>query len=340
MIRPLLALTILPLPALADVPQVMTDIAPIHSLTAQVMGNLGAPDLLLPPGADPHDFALRPSDAARLGEADLVIWVGESLTPWLVEPLTTLAPQAALVSLIDAPGWDMLEVREEVGAHGNHDDHDEHDEHDEHSDHDDHSDHDHDAGHDDDDHSGHEDHDDHEGHDHGDFDPHAWMDPSVAATWLDSIAAQLGQVDPENAPTYAANAAAAILTLEALEQTITAQLVGFSDTAYVLPHDGYQYFEKRFGLNAQATIAGIDGRTPGPAQIAAIREQMSDSNVVCVFSDAAIGTRWADVVTEGTQANTTDIDGIGVGLTAGPALYNEMLTRLADNFAQCLSPAS
>jgi len=73
MIRLLPAAMILPLPALADVPRVMTDIAPIHSLTAQVMGDLGTPDLLLPPGADPHDFALRPSDAAALGNADIVI---------------------------------------------------------------------------------------------------------------------------------------------------------------------------------------------------------------------------------------------------------------------------
>ncbi len=311
MIRPLLALTLLPLPALADAPRVMTDIAPIHSLTAQVMGDLGVPDLLLPPGADPHDFALRPSDAARLGDADLVIWIGENLTPWLEEPLATLAPQAAFVSLLDTPGWDMLDIREEVDGHDDNADH-----------------------------AGHEDHDDHAGHDHGDFDPHAWMDPSVAIVWLNVIATQLSKADPENAPTYASNAAAAIASLQTLEQTITTQLSDFSDSAYVLPHDGYQYFESRFGLNAQAAIAGIDGRTPGPAQVAMIRDQMAEINVVCVFSDAAIGTRWANVITEGTQANTANIDGIGVGLAAGPALYEEMLTRLADNFAQCLSPAT
>jgi len=48
-------------PALADAPRVVTDIPPVHSLAAMVMDGVGTPELLLPPGASPHDFALRPS---------------------------------------------------------------------------------------------------------------------------------------------------------------------------------------------------------------------------------------------------------------------------------------
>jgi zinc transport system substrate-binding protein len=302
MIRWLSVLCLLPLPALADVPRVVTDVAPIHSLTAQVMGNLGQPDLLLPPGADPHDFALRPSDAGRLAESELVIWVGEGLTPWLAEPLATLAPQAALLSLLDLSGWEQLEVR------------------------------DHKEDHDGDDHGHSHDH----GHDHADIDPHAWLDPSVAAVWVKAIGQELGKIDPENAATYQANAAAAVQDLTALEPAIAAQLHGLSDRTYVLPHDGYQYFEARFGLTAQAAIAGIDARTPGPAQIAALRDQLAATNVVCVFSDAEIGDRWAAVITEGTTTNTANIDGVGRGLDAGPTLYSEMLARLAGQFAACL----
>ncbi len=296
MIRLLAALCALPMAAWAEVPRVMTDIAPIHSLTAQVMGDLGTPDVLLPPGADPHDFALRPSDAALLGNADLVIWVGEGLTPWLEDPLNTLAPQAAQVRLLDAPGWDALEVR----------DNKEHD----------------------DDHS--------HGHDHGDVDPHAWLDPAVARAWVAVIAEKLSEVDPENAAVYKANANVATVGLEALEQRLAGNLAGLADRPYVLPHDGYQYFEARFGLAAQAAIAGIDARTPGPAQVAALRDQVAATGVVCVFSDAEIGDRWAVLVTEGSDAKMASIDGVGVGLDAGPALYGAMLERLANSFQVCL----
>jgi zinc transport system substrate-binding protein len=316
MIRFLAAFSLLPSVALADVPRVVTDIAPIHSLTAQVMGDLGQPDVLLPPGADPHDYALRPSDAERLGAADLVIWVGESLTPWLEEPLETLAPQAPRFELLEVGGWEKLEARGK-GDHG-HEDHG----------HDDH-------GHDD---HGHDDHGDEHAHDHGDYDPHAWLDPVVAQTWISAIAGELSALDPDNAATYAANAKATIAALAALEADLAAQLAGLSDRAYILPHDGYQYFEARFGLTAQAAISGIDARTPGPAQIAALREEMAAQNVVCVFSDAEIGDRWATVIIEGTSAKTAAIDGVGAGLAAGPALYGQMLERLAAQFAGCLGP--
>jgi zinc transport system substrate-binding protein len=77
--RPALAaLAALPLaaPAAADVPRVAADIAPIHSLAAMVMGDLGEPALIVRPGASPHGYAMRPSEAGALQEADLVVWVG------------------------------------------------------------------------------------------------------------------------------------------------------------------------------------------------------------------------------------------------------------------------
>lgn len=329
MIRYMTAALILPLPAFADVPRVITDIAPIHSLAAQVMGDLGQPDVLLPPGADPHDFALRPSDAARLGDAEVVIWVGAGLTPWLQEPLDTLAPQAVQVSLLETSGWTTLEIREDVKSDG----HDDHANHDGHEDHDDHKDHAHDE-----DHAHEEDHAHDHDHDHGDFDPHAWLDPTVAQVWVTAIATALSETDPDNAATYAANAAAAVAALETLQAETAAKLEGLGTRAYVLPHDGYQYFENRFGLTAQAAIAGIDARTPGPAQIASLRDEMAANNVVCVFSDAEIGDRWAQVITEGTDAKTVNIDGVGVGLDAGPDLYAAMITRLSDGFLECLGP--
>ncbi len=358
MIRFALPAALIPFAAHADVPRVMTDIDPIHSLTAQVMGDLGTPDVLLPPGADPHDFALRPSDAAALGDADIVFWVGEGLTPWLAEPLETLAAGAAHISLLEVEGWTKLDIRE-AGHHDHgHEDHDDHGHDDEHG-HDDHDDHGHDDhkddehGHDDhghDDHGhddhGHDDHkdeaqDDHghddHAHDHGDFDPHAWTDPQVAQVWVAAIAAALSDADPENAATYAANAKEAITGLAALDAEIASSLDGLSDRAYVLPHDGYQYFEVRYGLTAQASISGSDARTPGPAQIAEIREELAENNVVCVFSDAEIGENWANLIIEGTDVRTAQIDAVGVGLDLGPDLYADLMIRLSNQFVTCLS---
>ncbi|SFD64452.1 zinc ABC transporter substrate-binding protein [Tritonibacter multivorans] len=175
--------------AQADAPRVVTDIAPVHGLVARVMQGVGEPELLVPAGASPHSYALKPSQAGALSQADAVFWVGHELVPWLEGSLETLAVDAHVTELLDAPGTKTFEFREGATfeGHDHHDDHG-HDDHDEHAHgdhgHDDHDEHAHDDhGHDDhdehahDDH-GHDDHDEHAHDDHGhdDHDEHAHDD--------------------------------------------------------------------------------------------------------------------------------------------------------------------
>jgi zinc transport system substrate-binding protein len=105
-------------PALAEVPQVVTDIPPVHSLVAQVMGDLGQPELLLAKGADEHDFQLKPSQAGAVADADLVVWIGPELTPWLESALEARPEEAAALALLDAEGTMR---REYGGGHAEHD---------------------------------------------------------------------------------------------------------------------------------------------------------------------------------------------------------------------------
>jgi len=100
-------------PALAEVPLVVTDIPPVHALVAQVMGELGQPELLLAKGADEHDFQLRPSQAGAVADAGLVVWIGPELTPWLENALETRAEGAASLALLDAEGT----VRRDYDGH-------------------------------------------------------------------------------------------------------------------------------------------------------------------------------------------------------------------------------
>jgi zinc transport system substrate-binding protein len=100
-------------PALADVPAVVTDIAPVHSLTAKVMGELGVPGVLVDRGADPHSYQLRPSQARALAGADLIIRVGPELTPWMDRMLAGPAPEQ-VVGLLAAPAT----IRRAYGENG------------------------------------------------------------------------------------------------------------------------------------------------------------------------------------------------------------------------------
>jgi zinc transport system substrate-binding protein len=113
MLRLALASCLVALPALAEPPRVVTDIPAIHSLAAQVMGDLGAPALLLDKGADAHDFQMRPSQARALADADLVFWVGPEMTPWLDRALAN-ATKARSIALLESPGTTR---RQSIGVH-------------------------------------------------------------------------------------------------------------------------------------------------------------------------------------------------------------------------------
>jgi len=98
--------------AVADVPKVAVDIAPVHSLVSKVMNGLGSPSLIIPPEASPHEYQLRPSEAKALQDAKLVFWVGEDLTPWLEKALSTLAKEASVTTLLEVEGVELLDFRE------------------------------------------------------------------------------------------------------------------------------------------------------------------------------------------------------------------------------------
>ncbi|MBV1866216.1 MAG: zinc ABC transporter substrate-binding protein [Rhodobacteraceae bacterium] len=108
----LLALLMLAKPVQAKTLHVVTDIAPVHSLVALVMQGVGQPELLVTPGATPHGYALRPSQARILQQADMVFWIGEALTPWLLKPLDNLAQSAVKIPLQAAEQAIRLHYRE------------------------------------------------------------------------------------------------------------------------------------------------------------------------------------------------------------------------------------
>ena len=360
--------------ALADVPSVAVDIAPVHSLVARVMQGVGEPSLIVAPGASPHEYSLRPSEATALQEADLVFWVSPDLTPWLEGAIETLAGDATVTELLEVDGTTELAFREgasfEVHDHGDEDhadedhvdgdhvdgDHDDHDhDHDEHAEGEEHDEHGHEehaeeAGHDDhgheehaegddhghDDHEEHADADGHEGHDHGAYDPHAWLSPDNGAVWLNAIAAQLSAADPDNAGAYFANAAAGRDELTALSAEINGILDPVRGRNFIVFHDAYQYFETAFDFPASGAISVSDASDPSPARIAEIQARVAEQGVTCVLSEPQFDPGIVAAVMDGSEANTGVLDPLGSDLEPGPDLYGNVLRNLATALADCL----
>jgi len=315
--------------AWADAPRVATDIAPVHALVSIVMDGVGSPDLTIPPGATPHSYAMRPSEARALAGADLVVWVGPALTPWLDEPIETLAGGAVHLTLQDSAGTEVLENRSGVAfeahehAHGeyNMDGHDDHDDHADHA-----ADSDHDAHMDQDDHAA-----------EGGIDPHMWLDPVNASFWLGTIAESLAQIDPDHGDTYRANAAKGQADLAALTATLETELAPLQGKPFVVFHDAYHYFEARFGTEASAAISLSDGAAPSAARLTELRHVIEDANAVCIFTEPQFNPGLVAALDGDGRLKTAALDPLGAGLTLGATLYPELIQSLAASFVECLS---
>ncbi|WP_238366304.1 zinc ABC transporter substrate-binding protein [Mesobacterium pallidum] len=316
MIRPaLISLSLLgATAALADVPRVATDIPPVTSLVAQVMDGLGAPESFLPASADPHHVTLRPSEAQALAGADLVVWIGPGLMPGVAESLPALAGDARVLELSAAQGTERLPFRQRADFGAGHDDHDAHGDHAD---------------------EGHEDHGDEDGHDYGDTDPHAWLAPANAAVWLQVIAEELSTLDPENAATYATNAAAAQARLAEAVETATADLADIPSHDIAVDHDAFQYFERAFDLHAVLTVTTTDDAQPGPREMAEIQERLANAGIACLLVESEASARQLRTL-GGGEIGFVVADPMGGWLDVPVAdLYPAMITSLAGQLAAC-----
>ena len=311
--------------AAEDGPRVVASIKPIHSLVAAVMQGVGTPDLIVKGAASPHTYAMKPSDAAALQAADIVFWAGDDLEAFLVKPVATLATKARVVELIDAPGLQKLPFREggpfEPHVHEGEDEH-----------------HDAAAGAEDDhDHAdeaaaaGHEDHDH-----HGNTDMHFWLDPENARAMAEAIETTLAAADPAHAAIYRANTDKLGARLHALTATTAAELRPVADKSFVVFHDAYQYFERRFGVRAAGSITVSPEQIPGVQRIDAIQAKVKSLGATCVFAEPQFEPRLVSVVTENTDARSGVLDPEGAALSDGPDLYFQLIENLATSLKSCL----
>lgn len=327
MLRPTLLASLLlsTAPALAQVPRVAVDVPINHSLASIVMGDLGTPELLLERGGDPHHAQLRPSQARAVATSGLVIWTGESLSPWMHDVVETLAAGRVLEladveGLIRQPFADIQRFAQAEEAHDGHD-HDGHDDHDDHDDHDE-------PGHDD---HGHD-------HDHDGTDPHLWMNTANAALWLNAVARQLAEIDPANAQTYLTNASVGADQIAMLGVELAGVLQPAQGTGLVMHHDAFGYLATQFGLTILGTVAAGDAAGPGAARITALREALQSAGAVCIFPEVNHSDAYVRVVAEGTALRIgAPLDPAGVMLDPGPDLYSMMMRQTAQAIADCVT---
>lgn len=281
----------------SPVPNVVVSIKPLHSLVAAVMGDLGTPALIVKQAGSEHGYALKPSDAKLLAKADIIFIANPNMEFFLAKPIDSLGLSDRAIALSDTPGIELLPIRE-GGLFESEE----------------------------------------EGHDHAhatDF--HFWLDPENAEKVVSYIADVLATKDPDHKTIYHENAVIYTKQLVQLEQDTQQSLSAVKDENFIVFHDAYHYFERRFGLHAVGSVALDPERQPGAKRVSAIRQTILRENVVCVFAEPQFPNKLVSIIVEDTPARIGMLDPLGQTIPEGSALYLELIRNLRDNFVQCLS---
>lgn len=287
-------------PARAEVPTVVTDIPAVHSLVAQVMQGVGAPEILLDKGSNPHSFQMRPSQAQSLSQADLVFFIGPELTPWLERAIDGVGVRGKEIELLEVEGT-VLRMFEELEEHEEKLDEQGHEE-----------------------------------HNHDGLDPHAWLTPKNAIVWLDVIAAELAEIDPDNSTAYHDNANVAKQRIQQLDTEIAALLVPMKDVPIIVFHDAYGYFADHYGLYIASAIRKGDAATPGAAHLMEVREVIAKSGIACAFGEEQHDPALLNSLSADANINIgAALDPAGSSLEYGPELYGNLIRKLALDISQC-----
>ena len=302
-------------PANADL-KVVASIKPIHSLASYLMDGVGKPSLIVDGYASPHGFAMKPSHAKMLQDADIVFWVGEDLENFLEKPLKSIAKKAEKIELMEIKGLNKLKFRGRNIFDG-HDDHG-HDE-------DGHDDHGHEE-------EGHDDH-GHEGHAHGEYDPHIWLDPANAKTILNEMVEHLIENDEKNASIYKSNLGKALKDIDKLISDVNSELN--QNISFIVFHDAYQYFENRFNVKVLGAFTVNTDVMPGAEQLSEIREIIEHDKVGCIFSEPQFNPDIINAVAKDMDIKTGVLDPLGATLDPGKGLYFKLIKNMSNSFKGC-----
>jgi len=278
--------------------KVLTSIKPLQLIAAAVQDGVAIPEVLLPPGASPHNYALRPSDVRKVQSVDLLYWIGPDMEGFL--PRVLNGRTLPSVAVQDLPGMKLRRFAEDSHSHA-----EEADEHD---------------------------------HDHrpGTLDAHLWLSPVNARVIADKMAADLSTADPANAERYQSNAKAFDERLDALDQRLKKRLASVEGKPYFVFHEAFDYFEEAYGLKHAGVFSVATEVQPGAQHVAAMRKRLQEVGKTCVFSEPPLRPRLAETLVAGLPVKLAELDALGGYTPATAQGYEQVLEKLGNDLAGCL----
>ncbi|MFU2317515.1 zinc ABC transporter substrate-binding protein ZnuA [Rahnella sp. PCH160] len=277
---------------------VLASVRPLGFIAAAIADGVMPTEVLLPDGASPHDFALRPSDIQRMRAADLVVWVGPEMEAFMTKSVAQLPPNRQ-VQIAALPAVKPMLIK---GS-----DDDEHD-------------HDHDDG----------------DHHHGEYNMHVWLSPEIARETAIAIHDKLVGLMPQKKQQLDANLLHFEDGLTKADKNLGNILQPVQGKGYFVFHDAYGYFEKHFGLSPLGHFTINPEIQPGAQRLHLIRTQLVEQKATCVFAEPQFRPAVITAVAQGTKVRMGTLDPLGSGIVLGADSYVNFLSQLTNQYLSCL----
>ncbi|MCU0576954.1 MAG: metal ABC transporter substrate-binding protein [Desulfobacterota bacterium] len=255
---------------------IVTTLFPLYDFAGNIGRERVDVSLLLPPGVEAHAYEPKPSDIARISSADLFVYTGNFMEPWVGDVLKGI--HSPKLKVVDCSKGVTL-FRQEHPGEGHSPDHEgEHYEHE-------------------------------HGHSRG-VDPHIWLDLGNARKMSASIAAALVEIDPGGRETYEANARAYDHVLSSLDGRYRETLSSCPRKEFIHGgHYAFGYLARRYNLHYIAAQGFSPDSEPTPRQLAAMTRTIREHSLKYIFTEELVEPRVARTLSRETGAEVLTLHG-------------------------------
>ncbi|WP_347290378.1 zinc ABC transporter substrate-binding protein ZnuA [Kluyvera georgiana] len=288
---------------------VVASLKPLGFIASAIADGVTETQVLLPDGASEHDYSLRPSDAKRLQNADLVVWIGPEMEAFMDKSTQSISSaKKVTISQLDGVKPLLMKGADDDGDEGAEE-----------------GDHDHAHGEKGDAH-----------HHHGEYNMHLWLSPEIARLSAVAIHDKLVELMPQSRARLDANLKDFEANLAATDKQVANELAPVKGKGYFVFHDAYGYYEKHYGLTPLGHFTVNPEIQPGAQRLHQIRTQLVEQKATCVFAEPQFRPAVVESVARGTNVRMGTLDPLGTNIQLSKESYPAFLTQLATQYASCL----
>jgi zinc transport system substrate-binding protein len=269
--------------------RVLTTFLPVYAHAAAIAGDRAIVESLISGDVGAHDFSPKPADMKRIAEADVLVFNGAGMEPWL-DDLIKQAAKKNLKKVDLSSGVALLKSSTSLDGEGAHH------------------------------------HDDHSHGDQGEYNPHLWLDPVIAIQQVETLRDALISADPQGSQVYQEKSAEYIAKLRALDADFQSIIGPLLSKKLVTFHDAFPYLSKRYGFENVGYISRFPERDPAPAELVALIEGIREHQVKVLFAEAGYEPALLKRIATESGASVSTLDTIEVG-QLGPDAYIDGMRR-------------